>query len=60
MPNQICACIDRLSAEEAGDICGVSKWTIYKRAKKKEIPVHHIGKRLCFSGRELIALGLQI
>ena len=42
-----------LNAEEAGRICNVSKWTMYKRAQQKSVPHIRIGKIILFEMNEL-------
>jgi excisionase family DNA binding protein len=34
------------TVEEAGEILGISRWSAYEAAKKKELPVVAIGRRL--------------
>jgi excisionase family DNA binding protein len=34
------------TVEEAGEILGISRWAAYEAAKKKQIPVVAIGRRL--------------
>lgn len=45
--------IDRLTAQEAADYIGCHRETIYKLARRKEIPCWHIGRNVCFSQSSL-------
>lgn len=44
-----------LTAYEAGLICDVSVWAMYKRNKQGKAPGHYYGKRLFFLLHELLA-----
>jgi excisionase family DNA binding protein len=39
---------DTFKAEEVAEILGLSVWSVYDAAKKKEIPAVSIGRRLVF------------
>ncbi|MFX3616264.1 MAG: helix-turn-helix domain-containing protein [Sporolactobacillus sp.] len=45
--------IDRLTAQEAAEYIGCHRETIYKMARRKEIPHWHIGRNVCFSKASL-------
>jgi excisionase family DNA binding protein len=47
---------DRLNAEEAGELFGVSAWAMYKRVKKGYVPFHNMGNRIYFKRSELMEL----
>ncbi len=48
-----------LTPEKAGEMFGISKWAMYKRAKNGNAPVHRLGKKLYFFKSELIGMLLQ-
>lgn len=50
---------DILTPEKAGEVFGISKWAIYKRAKSGMVPSHRIGKKLYFFRSELINVVLN-
>lgn len=50
---------DILTPEKAGEVFGISKWAMYKRAKNGTVPSHRIGKKLYFFRSELINLVLN-
>ncbi len=43
-----------LTPEEAGQMFGVSKWAMYKRAKNGQAPFHNLGKKIYFLKSELL------
>jgi len=49
-----------LTAVEAGLICNVSAWTMYKRNKEGKAPGHYYGKRLFFLLHELLAYNNEL
>lgn len=45
---------DILTPEKAGEMFGISKWAMYKRAKNGQAPSHRIGKKMYFFRSELV------
>ena len=43
-----------LTAEEAGKIFGVGASAMYKKARRKQVPHHYMGRKLYFLKNELI------
>ena len=45
---------DVLTAVEAAAFLGVSRWTLYASANRREVPHRRIGRRMLFSRRALL------
>jgi hypothetical protein len=44
-----------LTAAQAGELFNVSSWAMYQRARRGQVPYHHVGKRIYFMKSELLA-----
>ena len=45
---------DAISADEAAAILGVSRWSLYAAANRREVPHRRLGRRMLFSRRALL------
>jgi excisionase family DNA binding protein len=45
---------DVISADEAATMLGVSRWTLYSAANRREVPHRRLGRRMLFSRRALL------
>ena len=54
-PSQINMNEQPLTAAQAGELFNVSSWAMYQRARRGQVPYHHVGKRIYFMKSELLA-----
>ena len=45
---------DVVTADEAAEILGVSRWSLYAAANRNEVPHRRLGRRMLFSRRALL------
>jgi excisionase family DNA binding protein len=52
--DEILAIGDVITADQAAEILGVSRWTLYSAANRHEVPHRRLGRRMLFSRRALL------
>jgi excisionase family DNA binding protein len=45
---------DVVTADEAAALLGVSRWTLYSAANRREVPHRRLGRRMLFSRHALL------
>ncbi len=45
---------DAITADEAATMLGVSRWSLYAAANRREVPHRRLGRRMLFSRRALL------